>query len=107
MPHARKFCAALIAADEEKAKEWAKGWQYAGCRMTILSASDLIGRPNARNGSRRCGHCHRLSRDESSNLIGTIKIAILSARSIARLLHLVLWPWPEVAAEPPRWLIRS
>jgi hypothetical protein len=40
MPHARKFCAALIAADEEKAKEWAKGWQYAGCRMTILSASE-------------------------------------------------------------------
>jgi len=24
MPHARKFCAALIAADAEKAKEWAK-----------------------------------------------------------------------------------
>src|SRR5262249_28781082 len=30
MPHAREFRAALIAGDEKKAKEWAKGWQYAG-----------------------------------------------------------------------------
>jgi putative intracellular protease/amidase len=40
MPHAREFRAALIAGDEEKAKEWAKGWQYAGYRMTIFSASE-------------------------------------------------------------------
>ena len=40
LPHAREFRAALIAGDEEKAKEWAKGWQYAGYRMTIFSASE-------------------------------------------------------------------
>ena len=40
MPHAREFRAALIAGDEAKAKEWAKGWQYAGYRMTIFSASE-------------------------------------------------------------------
>src|SRR5215467_13773173 len=40
MPHAREFRAALIAGDENKAKEWAKGWQYAGYKMTIFSASE-------------------------------------------------------------------
>src|SRR5262249_2842508 len=28
------------AGDEKKAKEWAKGWQYAGYKMTIFSASE-------------------------------------------------------------------
>src|SRR5262250_1013011 len=40
LPHAREFRAALIAGDEKKAKEWAKGWQYAGYKMTIFSASE-------------------------------------------------------------------
>lgn len=40
LPHAREFRAALIAGDESKAKEWAKGWQYAGYKMTIFSASE-------------------------------------------------------------------
>ena len=40
MPHAREFRAALIAGDEKKAKDWAKGWQYAGYKMTIFSASE-------------------------------------------------------------------
>ena len=40
MPHAQEFRAALIAGDENKAKEWAKGWQYAGYKMTIFSASE-------------------------------------------------------------------
>ena len=40
MPHAREFRAALIAGDENKAKEWAKGWVYAGYKMTIFSASE-------------------------------------------------------------------
>ena len=40
MPHAREFRAALIAGDETKAKEWAKGWPYAGYKMTIFSASE-------------------------------------------------------------------
>src|SRR5215468_1353643 len=40
MPRAREFRAALIAGDQKKAKEWAKGWQYAGYKMTIFSASE-------------------------------------------------------------------
>src|SRR5215510_8057498 len=40
MPHAREFRAALIAGDENKAKEWAKEWQYAGYKMTIFSGSE-------------------------------------------------------------------
>src|SRR5262249_5627088 len=40
LPHAREFRAALIAGDENKAKEWAEGWQYAGYKMTIFSASE-------------------------------------------------------------------
>jgi len=40
LPHAREFRAALIAGDEAKAKEWAKGWPYAGYKMTVFSASE-------------------------------------------------------------------
>ena len=40
MPYAREFRAALIAGDPDKAKEWAKGWQYAGYRMTVFSATE-------------------------------------------------------------------
>jgi putative intracellular protease/amidase len=40
MPHAREFRAALIAGDVEKAKEWAKGWQYAGYKMTVFSNAE-------------------------------------------------------------------
>jgi putative intracellular protease/amidase len=40
MPHAREFRAALIAGDENKAKDWAKGWPYAGYKMTVFSASE-------------------------------------------------------------------
>ncbi|MDM9625753.1 type 1 glutamine amidotransferase domain-containing protein [Rhizobium sp. S152] len=40
MPHAREFRSALIAGDVAKAKEWARGWQYAGYRMTVFSATE-------------------------------------------------------------------
>lgn len=40
MPHAREFRSALIAGDEAKAREWAKGWQYAGYRMTVFSDTE-------------------------------------------------------------------
>ena len=40
MPHAREFRAALIAGDPAKAAEWAKGWQYAGYKMTIFSSTE-------------------------------------------------------------------
>src|SRR6516162_7407273 len=40
MPRAREFRAALMAGDESSAKQLAKGWQYAGYRMTIFSASE-------------------------------------------------------------------
>jgi len=40
MPDAREFRAALVAGDEKKAKEGARGWPYAGYRMTVLSASE-------------------------------------------------------------------
>lgn len=40
MPHAREFRAALIAGDKAKASELAKGWQYAGYRMTVFSATE-------------------------------------------------------------------
>ena len=40
MRHAREFRAALIADDPAKAAEWAKGWQYAGYRMTVFSATE-------------------------------------------------------------------
>src|SRR5262249_5242787 len=39
-PYAPEFRAALIAGDPDKAKEWAKGWQYAGYKMTVFSASE-------------------------------------------------------------------
>jgi putative intracellular protease/amidase len=40
MPNAREFRAALIAGDTAKAAELAKGWQYAGYKMTIFSATE-------------------------------------------------------------------
>ncbi|WP_245480329.1 type 1 glutamine amidotransferase domain-containing protein [Neorhizobium sp. NCHU2750] len=40
MPHAREFRSALIAGDAEKAREWAKGWQYAGYKMTVFSDTE-------------------------------------------------------------------
>jgi len=40
LPKARDFRAALIAGDMAKAKELGKGWQYAGYKMTIFSASE-------------------------------------------------------------------
>jgi len=40
MPHAREFRAALMAGDIAKAREWAKGWQYDGYRMTVFSATE-------------------------------------------------------------------
>lgn len=40
LPHAREFRAALVAGDPARAAEWAKGWQYAGYRMTIFSNSE-------------------------------------------------------------------
>jgi putative intracellular protease/amidase len=40
MPHAREFRSALIAGAIDKAKEWAKGWQYAGYRMTVFSETE-------------------------------------------------------------------
>jgi putative intracellular protease/amidase len=40
MPHAREFRSALIAGDPAKASEWAEGWQYAGYRMTVFSATE-------------------------------------------------------------------
>jgi putative intracellular protease/amidase len=44
MPHAREFRAALIAGEVEKAKEWAKRWQYAGYKMTVFSNTGGVGR---------------------------------------------------------------
>jgi putative intracellular protease/amidase len=40
MSHAREFRAALIAGDPAKATEWARGWQYAGYRMTVFSSTE-------------------------------------------------------------------
>jgi putative intracellular protease/amidase len=40
MPQAREFRAALIAGDNAKATELARGWQYAGYKMTVYSASE-------------------------------------------------------------------
>lgn len=40
MPQAKAFRAALIAGDQPKASELAKGWQYAGYKMTVYSASE-------------------------------------------------------------------
>jgi putative intracellular protease/amidase len=40
LPKAREFRAALIDGDRAKAAELAKGWQYAGYRMTVYSGSE-------------------------------------------------------------------
>jgi putative intracellular protease/amidase len=40
MPNARNFREALVAQDTAKAGELAKGWQYAGYKMTIYSNSE-------------------------------------------------------------------
>ena len=40
MPQAKEFRASLIQGDRVKAAELAKGWQYAGYRMTVYSASE-------------------------------------------------------------------
>lgn len=40
MPKAPQFRAALIAGDTAKAKELAQGWQYAGYKMTVFSATE-------------------------------------------------------------------
>jgi putative intracellular protease/amidase len=40
LPHAREFRSALIAGDPARAAEWARGWQYAGYRMTVFSNSE-------------------------------------------------------------------
>jgi putative intracellular protease/amidase len=40
LPRAREFRAALMTGDDKKAKDFAKGWQYAGYQMTIFSASE-------------------------------------------------------------------
>lgn len=40
LPNARQFRAALIAGDTAKASELGKGWQYAGYKMTVFSASE-------------------------------------------------------------------
>src|SRR5215813_7150687 len=40
MANARQFRAALIAGDDAKAAELAKGWPYAGYKMTIFSGSE-------------------------------------------------------------------
>jgi putative intracellular protease/amidase len=40
MPNARQFRAALIAGDTAKASELARGWQYAGYKMTVFSATE-------------------------------------------------------------------
>jgi len=40
MEDPRAFRAALIAGADETARDWAKGWPYAGYRMTIFSATE-------------------------------------------------------------------
>ena len=40
MPNARQFRAALIAGDQAKASELAKGWPYAGYKMTVFEGSE-------------------------------------------------------------------
>ena len=40
MPQAREFRAALISGDGAAASEYARGWIYAGYRMTVFSASE-------------------------------------------------------------------
>ena len=40
LPRTREFRAALIAGDDARAADFAKGWIYAGYRMTVFSASE-------------------------------------------------------------------
>ena len=40
LPDAKGYRSALIAGDNVKAAELAKGWQYAGYKMTVFSASE-------------------------------------------------------------------
>ena len=40
LPQAKEYRATLIAGDISKASELAKGWQYAGYKMTVFSASE-------------------------------------------------------------------
>lgn len=40
LPQAKAYRAALIARDLDKASELAKGWQYAGYKMTVYSGSE-------------------------------------------------------------------
>jgi putative intracellular protease/amidase len=40
MPNARQLRAALIAGENAKARELARGWKYAGYRMTVFSATE-------------------------------------------------------------------
>jgi putative intracellular protease/amidase len=42
MPKSREFRAALVAGDDAKAAELAKGWQYAGYKMTIFSNTEEV-----------------------------------------------------------------
>jgi len=40
LPHAKEYRAALISGNLPKAAELAKGWQYAGYKLTVYSASE-------------------------------------------------------------------
>ena len=40
MPKAREFRAALIAGDTARPPQLAKGWQYAGYKMTVFSGTE-------------------------------------------------------------------
>jgi putative intracellular protease/amidase len=40
LPESRRFKAALIAGDDAKAAEIAKGWQYAGYKLTVFTESE-------------------------------------------------------------------
>lgn len=40
LPRAREYRAVLISGDPDKASELARGWQYAGYKMTVFSASE-------------------------------------------------------------------
>jgi putative intracellular protease/amidase len=42
LANAKGYRAALIAGDKAKAAEFAKGWQYAGYKMTVFSASEEV-----------------------------------------------------------------
>jgi putative intracellular protease/amidase len=42
LPGAKEYRAALIAGDKAKAAQLVKGWQYAGYKMTVFTASEEI-----------------------------------------------------------------